>query len=140
MVHLKTIFDTRRQKSDGTYPITFRVTDVKKVYYLPSGISLEKEYWLENNRQVKKNHPNAQAINTSLSERYYKIQKAILALEQVEVFSFEKLKTILNPIKEVKPVKSFYDFTQELVAILRKQKKNGNATVYQTALYNTPLN
>jgi integrase/recombinase XerD len=134
MVHLKTIFDTRRQKSDGTYPITFRVIDIKKVYYLPSGISIQKEYWLDDTRQVKKSHPNALSINTNISEQYYKIQKAILSLEMSDGFSFDELKELLNPVKKPKPVISFYDFTQELIVKLRSQKKNGNATVYCTAI------
>lgn len=134
MVHLKTIFDTRRQKSDGTYPIAFRITNVKKVFYIPSGISVEKEYWLEGSRTVRRTHPNAPVINVILNDSYFKIQKAIYDLEANKSFSFELLKAKLSPEKHVQSVKSFTQYTVELIADLRKQKKNGNATVYQTSL------
>lgn len=134
MVHLKTIFDTRRQKSDGTYPITFRITHVKKVYYIPSGISIKKDDWVEDTRTVRKSHPNAQMINTGLSEQYFKIQKAILTIEQTDSFSFEKLKAVISPSLEAGSAKTYYEFSQELIETLRKQKKNGNAIVYNTAI------
>jgi hypothetical protein len=134
MVQLKTVFDTRRQKSDGTYPIRFRITDVKKVYYLSSGISVKETHWVELTQTIKSNHPNAQTINTNLSEQFFKIQKAIFSLDQGEQFSFDKLKAILNPVKEAVQETTYYEYSQDLINTLRKQKKNGSATWYSTAI------
>ena len=81
MVQLKIVLDTRRKKADGSFPIIYRVTDVKKVLNISSGISVQTEYWDSDSRTVKKNHPNAQTINTSLSKKYYEIQKATKAFQ-----------------------------------------------------------
>jgi len=45
MVQLKIVLDKRRKKSDGTYPIIYRLTDVKKVYVLSSKLSILEEQW-----------------------------------------------------------------------------------------------
>ena len=50
MVKLKTILDVRRTKSDGTYPILFRVTEHKNVKYITTGISVDKQQWDEKSK------------------------------------------------------------------------------------------
>jgi hypothetical protein len=80
MVQLKIVLDTRRKKSDGTYPIVYRLTDVKKVHVIPSKISVSEEQWDVETKSIKKIHPNAMALNTGLSKRFYEIQKALLQL------------------------------------------------------------
>ena len=39
----KNYFSTRRKKSDGTYPIVYRLTDVKKVSVISSDFSILEE-------------------------------------------------------------------------------------------------
>ncbi|MDB5012396.1 MAG: hypothetical protein JWQ25_598 [Daejeonella sp.] len=58
MVHLKIILDTGRKKADGSYPIVFRVIDVKKVLIIPSGISINEELWDVQDRRITRAHPN----------------------------------------------------------------------------------
>ena len=64
MVQLKIVLDTRRAKSDGTYPVVYRVTQVKKVVYYPTGISLIEEDWIKTTRTVKKKQRTAQFRKT----------------------------------------------------------------------------
>ena len=52
MVQLKIILDTRRKKSDGTYPIMFRVTNSKQVNYLSFGLSIIEQEWDEKNKCI----------------------------------------------------------------------------------------
>lgn len=106
MVQLKIILDTRRKKSDGTYPILFRITNVKKVNYLSSGVAVLQEDWDEVTLNILKKHLNHKSLNLALSKkRHYEIQKGILKLENDNVFTIDALKDILYPKAEV-PIKT----------------------------------
>ncbi|RZA03522.1 MAG: hypothetical protein EOP47_02715 [Sphingobacteriaceae bacterium] len=43
---IKVILDTRKTKADGSYPIYYRVTEKKKVFYLYSGFSIPLSQWI----------------------------------------------------------------------------------------------
>lgn len=57
MASLKLLLDTRRVKGDGTYNIIFRITHLRKVYTINSGISLEGKYWNEQTSEALKKTP-----------------------------------------------------------------------------------
>jgi integrase/recombinase XerD len=135
MVKLKTILDTRRAKSDGTFPIMFRITNQKQVNYLSFGIAINKNEWDEKSSLLKSRHPNAISINTSLNKRFYELQKAILILDEAKTFSIDNLKEILNTSKELatKPT-TFLEFANTVIAELIEVKRTGNAQVYLTAV------
>ena len=134
MIHLKIVLDKRRKKLDSTYPIVFRVTEVKKVTNLQSGISILDDYWDNTNLKIINTHPNAHALNFSLTKKYYDLQKVILALESESTFSIENLKIGLGnkplPIKN----KSFYQFSTQLINEMIEVDRVGNAIVYRTAV------
>jgi site-specific recombinase XerD len=133
MVLLKLILDTRRAKSDGSYPIIFRITQYKKVYSLPTGFSVQPNLWSVNNREVTKEHPNALRINTFLNKKYYEIQKAILLIGSN--FSIEELKSLLDgKPKQVQETITFKSFTDKLIKNMHQVNKSGNALIYQTAV------
>jgi len=135
MVHLKIVLDVRRKKSDGTYPVTFRVTNIKKVHLIHSGISIKENDWDQNKLNLRSTHPNYSTINVALSKRYYEIQKAILQIEESEPFCFEKLKSKLMP-KQIQPVinTTFLNFANKVVDEFILVKRTGNALVYRTAI------
>lgn len=134
MIQLKIILDTRRKKSDGTYPVMFRVTNVKKVNYLSSGISVLSDHWDETTLTVKRSQPNYKSLNLMLTKKYYEIQKAILGLEHTGTFTFEALKGLLFPqlTPSVKQV-TFNEYAGKLIQEMFELNKTGNALVYQTA-------
>jgi integrase/recombinase XerD len=133
MVQLKLILDTRRAKSDGSYPIIFRITQYKKIYTLPTGFSVQTNLWSINNREVTKEHPNALRINTLLNKKYYEIQKALLSLGNN--FTIEELKALIDgkPKEVDKPI-TFKSFTENLIKQMHQVNKCGNALIYQTAV------
>ena len=133
MVQLKLILDTRRAKSDGSYPIIFRITQYKKIYTLPTGFSVQLNLWSIHNREVIQEHPNALRINTLLNKKYYEIQKALLSLG--DNFTIEELKALLNgKPKEVQEPATFKSFTDKLIKEMHQINKTGNALIYQTAV------
>ena len=54
MVNLKTLLDTRRQKSDGSFNIIFRITHNRKVYTLNSGFQTLELYWNDKRKGLNK--------------------------------------------------------------------------------------
>jgi integrase/recombinase XerD len=99
MIQLKVVNDTRKPKADGTCPIYYRITEKKKVAYIYSGFAILPTQWDENKNQVKKSHPNAQTINSSISKRYFELQKAIIELQDDELYSLDSLKEKIAPKK-----------------------------------------
>lgn len=131
MVQLRVLLDTRTPKADGTNIIYFRVTERRKVFYLSTGFSLEAKHWDESKNIVKKTYPNAQTINTSITKRYFDIQKAIIELEDEGIFSMDSLKEKLTP----KPSQvTFKQFADEAISELHRKNRVGNAIVYQTGI------
>lgn len=132
MVNLKTLLDTRRQKTDGSFNIIFRITHNRKVYTLNSGFQTTEIHWNDKRNEIDKSHPNAKLLNLKLTQQYYKIQQAILQLD--EEFCMEKLRYLIddNPKKQLQT--SFKVFAEELIAQMIETNKTGNALVYQTAV------
>lgn len=132
MANIKTLLDLRRAKSDGTFNIIFRITDHKKVYTINSGVALEEHFWDEKKGQVGKIHPNAKLLNIKLSKHYFKIEQAILSLD--DEFSIEKLKAMLSgkPIDEAP--ETFQVFSNRIIQQMIEANRLGNAMVYQTAV------
>ena len=132
MVNLKTLLDKRRQKSDGSFNIIFRITHNRKVYTLNSGFQTLELHWNDKRNEIDKSHPNAKLLNLKVTQQYYKIQQAILQLD--EEFSMEKLRYLVddNPKKQLQT--SFKVFAEGLIAQMIEVNKTGNALVYQTAV------
>jgi integrase/recombinase XerD len=133
MINLKVILDTRKPKTNGTCPIYYRITERKKVAYIYSGFSIEQSQWNDSKNQVKKSHPNAQTINTSISKRYFELQKAVVELEDEELFSLNSLKEKVAPKTEIKTVKELADI---LITEMFAKNRTGNAIVYRTGVNN----
>ena len=70
MATVITNLDTRRSKSDGTFNIIFRISHLRKVYTINSGISIHEMYWDSSFRRVNKAHPNSKLLNIKLSKEW----------------------------------------------------------------------
>ena len=126
------LLDLRRAKSDGTFNIIFRITNNRKVFTINSGVSLQQNYWDEKKGQVGKSHPNSKLLNIKLSKHYFKIEQAILTLD--DEFSIEKLKAILSGKPQVEAPDTFKVFADKIIQQMMEANRVGNAIVYQTAV------
>jgi Arm DNA-binding domain len=136
MVKLKTILDVRRAKAGGTYTILFRITNRKEVKYLPFGVSIFQNQWDEKSSSLSRRHPNASVLNESLSKRFYELQKVIVALEDSDGYSFEKLKLLLTPKPTIAlKLITFKTFSMQMIDDMKKTNRTGNALVYLTAAF-----
>jgi len=131
MANVKITLDTRRPKADGAYNIIYRITHYKKVYTINSGVSILEPYWDSEHSEITKRHPNAKLLNLKLLKDYFKIEKAILTLD--DDFTIEKLRNIIKG-EAPNSSKSFKNFAQKLIDEMLATNRTGNAIVYQTAL------
>ena len=132
MANIKTLLDLRRAKSDGTFNIIFRIIDFKKVYTINSGVSLQQNYWDERKGQVAKEYPNAKLLNIKLSKHFFKIEQAVLSLD--DEFSIEKLKAMLSGKPQGEASETFQVFADKIIQQMMEANRVGNALVYQTAV------
>jgi integrase len=132
MANIKTLLDLRRAKSDGTFNIIFRIIDFKKVYTINSGVSLPQQYWDERKGQVAKEYPNAKLLNIKLSKHFFKIEQAVLSLDNE--FSIEKLKAMLSGKPQDEARETFQVFADKIIQQMMEANRVGNALVYQTAV------
>ena len=132
MANIKTLLDLRRAKSDGTFNIIFRITDYNKVYTINSGVALQHHYWDDKSGKVVKEYPNAKLLNIKLSKHFFKIEQAILTLD--DEFSIEKLKAILSGKPQVEIPDTFKVFADKIIQQMMEANRVGNALVYQTAV------
>ncbi|MCF7569614.1 phage integrase SAM-like domain and Arm DNA-binding domain-containing protein [Sabulilitoribacter arenilitoris] len=131
MVNVKTKLDTRRPKADGTYNIIYRITHINRVYTINSGISILEHYWDSQHFQIIKQQPNAKLLNLKLLKDYFKIEKAILTLD--DDFTIEKLRSFIKG-EAPNTTKSFKKFAQELIDQMMDEGRTENALVYQAAV------
>jgi len=132
MANIKTLLDLRRAKSDGTFNIIFRIIDFKKVYTINSGVALPQNYWDERKGQVAKEYPNAKLLNIKLSKHFFKIEQAVLSLD--DEFSIEKLKAMLSGKPQDEAPETFQVFADKIIQQMMEANRVGNALVYQTAV------
>ena len=131
MANVKTTLDTRRIKSDGTYNIIYRITHHKKVYTINSSISVYEIFWNSYIRRIATSHPNSKLLNLKLSKSYYKIEQALLLLE--DDFTIDKLKRMLKG-EARDDIDTFQVFASKLIQQMMQVNRTGNALVYQTAV------
>ena len=131
MANLKLLLDTRRQKSDGTFNVIFRIIHQRKSYSISSGISILESDWNFKKNEIHKSHPNAKIINLSLSKKYFEIQNEIIKLDKN--FNINLLKSILNG-HSLEEQTNFFDYSEKLISKMLAIRKTGNAIVYQTAV------
>jgi len=131
MANVKTTLDTRRVKSDGKFNIIFRITHQRKIHTINSGVSLLKSMWNAKTNMISDAHPNSKLINIKLHEKHYKIQHALLLLD--DNFTIDRLKKMLCSESEDTTV-TFNVFSNKIIQQMMEEGRTGNALVYQTAV------
>ena len=132
MATLKTLLYKRRAKSDGSFNIIFRITNNRNNYSINSGVSVLVKYWNEKKFEINKLHPNFNLLNLKITKQFFKIQQAILVLD--DGFSIEKLRFMIDDNPKKQSQSTFKVFSDELIAQMIHTNKTGNALVYQTAV------
>lgn len=123
------IFDKRREKQDGTYPVKLSIYYGRKKLY-NTGISmLEVDYkrlWKSNLKDEELKKQRRKLTDTK--------SKAEKIIEKLEVFDFEQFEKLFDDKRDLqlgsKDVYKLFDF---IIAELYKEHRVRNAVAYETA-------
>ena len=113
-VTVNTLYDVRRVKRDGTYPVYIRVCCRHDKLYLPTGISLTPEDYAKA-LIVKTGSTKICKAKAQVGQCFKKVNDAVDALNAENNFTFENLKVILagpqkSPAKTVTLLEYWMEF------------------------------
>lgn len=131
---IKVSLDTRRSKSDGTYPLILRLTHNRKTTSIKTGIHLKKEDWDEKKCEVRKSYKgaiNLTRLNNEIQKKKAEALDGILSLQQKTKQTPYSLTDIKMQIDPTMVSQSFYDYSEKLITDLIKAERIGTARSYQ---------
>lgn len=133
MATIKLLLRTSKTLADGTHPIVIRVTVNRKSKFIFTGKTAKVSQWDAAAGLVTKKHPLYPDLNIYLSQRLLDAQTELLDLQrQKKGFSAETVREI---IKDNKPLMTFVQFCDKLLAELKQQGRIGTRRTYRTVKY-----
>jgi len=109
------------RREDSTYPLSLRITSDRRSKYFYLNVFVLEEQWDDKNQRVRKNHPNAQVINTFLQNKLLTAQKVFLTQDiQNRSTTTAELK---KRIKHHRTGVTFSSYAQEYLDGLFKARK-----------------
>jgi len=134
------VLDKRRKKTDGSYPIIFRLVHNRKPTTIKSGYSIEEKFWDEKNIKAKRGSkliPNVAEFNLRLKRKESSYVEKIVELEDnglLKSISINELIDILTESKKNDKSKYFTDFADRVIDDLIREKRIGTAKAYTDAI------
>ena len=117
-------------KSTNEAPVCLRITKDRKVTY-KTLLHVSPDYWDEKEQCVKKQHPNAVALNAVISKRKAELEKetCFLSLRDDSV----SIETIRNKIND-RTSFDLFAYADKYIANLRKNQKHAPYKNYKPAI------
>jgi integrase/recombinase XerD len=126
--------DTRRQKSDGTFPIVLRLGHNGLTTAIPIGIGIKEKDWDENNRSVRKSYTGISTVsrlNNLIQSHKKDAMDIILKLQEQEVLNTLSVVELKAKIVKQNKSQSFFEFASTLIVDLIASNKIGTARSYK---------
>jgi integrase len=123
MVTVKILFRTDKKNSKNEGPLYLRIIKNRKSKYISLGIILHEDQWDEENKRVKKSHPNSQRLNKYIAKKISEAEGVALDLET------ENKYIVLQNVKDQimgKKSESFIKYFERHVAELESTEKMGS--------------
>ena len=76
----------KKGNAQNLYPITIRITKDRKTSYISTGQFIDQKFWDNQNKKVKKSHPNASRINRLVLKKLSEANDKLLDAEINEEF------------------------------------------------------
>lgn len=141
MATVYTLLDTRRIKSDNTYPIVFRVVNNRQSTTIHSGYSVKKQDWDEDKLKIKsscRKIKSAIQANANIKNKEASLNAELSKLEHSgllnELSTPELRKKLLGTDGKKKKKLNFTQYTKQIIQALRDENRLGTAKAYNDAL------
>ncbi|WP_350286843.1 Arm DNA-binding domain-containing protein [uncultured Croceitalea sp.] len=115
--YLTLLLDTRRAKKDGSFPIIFRLTHLRKTTSISTGYSILEKYWDYRKCSIRKTYSKVASIatlNTLLLKEEAKANDIINKLHDKGQLNFMSITQIKNRITRKSNYDSFYKYGESL--------------------------
>ena len=132
--YLTLLLDTRRAKKDGSYPIIFRLTHLRKTTSISTGYSILEKYWDTRKCAVKKNYTKVASIarlNTLLLKDEARANDIINQLYDKGKLNYLAITQVKDRITRNNTYQSFYKFGESLSEDLKASHQYGTARSYR---------
>lgn len=126
--------DTRRKKSDGTFPIIMRLGHNSRTIPIATGISIKETDWDEQGRKVKKSYTgvsNVTHLNNLIQKKKSDALDIIMKLHDSGNLDILSVADLKDRICSPSASQSFFEFTNQLIEELKKSKQFGTARSYK---------
>ncbi len=131
----KYLLDTRRTKTNGTYPVKLSVYSPSGNKEIGLGINILKSDWDEVNQIILPSDPNFKLNSIKLHNTKAKVERRImLAEEEDEILLPDKLIAYVSKKIEPKNKVTVRSFSEELIAGMKKAGRAGHAMAYRGAV------
>ena len=132
--YLTLLLDKRRAKKDGSYPIIFRLTHLRKTTSISTGYSILEKYWDTRKCAVKKNYTKVASIarlNTLLLKDEARANDIINQLYDKGKLNYLAITQVKDRITRNNTYDSFYKFGESLSEDLKASHQYGTARSYR---------
>lgn len=135
--NVRIILDTRREKSDKTYPLCLRIIHFRKSTSIPLGYSLKEDDWDEEKCQVLSSYKEVSSIsrlNKWIQKQKIQAQDIINKLEDTGEINRLSVVDLKNRIANKRSEETFYQFTESLIEELKTAGRMGYAQSVNSVL------
>ncbi|MCH2195210.1 Arm DNA-binding domain-containing protein, partial [Kordia sp.] len=70
-----------KPNKEGLYPLVVRIIKNRKPSYIYTGHYIDKKYWNEAERKVRKSHPNSARLNNLIATKLAEANKRLIDLQ-----------------------------------------------------------
>lgn len=129
--------DKRRAKKDGTYPLIFRLSHLRKTIPISTGISVKDKDWDDKSREIKKSYDGVSSVarlNNQLQKKKSLAFDKINELEELGTLESYSIKQLKVYITGEKNNSDFFSYAQTLISRLLEANRFGNASIYKTVV------
>ena len=132
--YLTLLLDTRRAKKDGSFPIVFRLTHLRKTTSISTGYSILEKYWDYRKCSIRKTYAKVGSIatlNTLLLKEEANANDIINKLQDRGKLNFMSITEIKARITRKSNYESFYKYGESLAEDLKIARRFGTSRSYR---------
>lgn len=119
MANVKIILRNKANK-DGTYPLALKVLKNRVPSISHLGYSIERKYWDQEKRRIKKSHPSAKRLNHFLNTKLTEAENKLLELEtEKKDISSQAIRDNISDNNST----SFFTLADEYITSLKQRGK-----------------
>ncbi len=117
-----TVVLRKKQNQQGQFPIAIRITKDRKSSFLHTGQYIDHKFWDEENRKVRKGHPNSGRLNNLILAKLAEANDKLLELETTE--KRVSTNTVKKHIRMEYRNESFFALADKYIENLQKSGKH----------------